>query len=140
MVEQSNDYAGRPDGTEEYRFAVIKGTKEQVETAEELVLHHVQEFKKLRNRANSEDTGVSGRKTQVLLPSKSMHSVSNYQDIISLGDAEFVKQLNLTLNGQVEVFVSCVYDPNLFWIQSKLSKFSNQCFSATPMNFIRDTM
>lgn len=117
----SNHYTGQSDGTEEYRFAVIKGTKEQVEVAEELVLRHSQEFTKVRNPVGSEHTGGSRTKTQVLLPSRGMCSVSNYQDIISRGDAEFMRQLNLTLNGKLEVFVSCVYNPNLFWIQSKSS-------------------
>jgi len=89
------------------RQVMLKGSESQIESARMLIFEKVEEEKRMRKNALSNRTkraggaaGAScrgGRNSHTLLP-----------------------------NGVLEVFVSCVYHPNYFWIQgNKLIKYRN---------------
>ncbi|CAG7834803.1 unnamed protein product [Allacma fusca] len=86
------------------RFAVVKGTKEQIEKAEEIILAQIQEHTSLAARGKTVVVDAN-RTTSVMKPSIPEIIVEPFQ------------QPYLGLHGKVEVFVSCVYNPNMFWIQ-----------------------
>ncbi|CAG7826662.1 unnamed protein product [Allacma fusca] len=104
----SDRYEVREGDSEEYGVVMLKGTQDQIDLAESLILEQVEEEKNFRNRIK----GVAATRTP-----RRVNAAAASTDVRPQPQDLPLSKPVLRPNGIVEVYVSCVYHPNLFWIQ-----------------------
>ena len=97
----------REGESDAYSVVTLKGTEAQMDLAETLISEKVDEEKNFRNRIK----GVASTRT----PRRVNPSASS-NDVPNAATAE-PSAVSFIPNGIIEVYVSCVYHPNMFWIQ-----------------------
>ena len=97
----------REGESDSYTVVTLRGTESQMDLAETLISEKVDEEKSFRNRIK----GVASTRTpRRVNPSASSNDVPT-STATDPSTASFIP------NGIIEVYVSCVYHPNMFWIQ-----------------------
>ncbi|CAL8089336.1 unnamed protein product [Orchesella dallaii] len=118
-VESHNHYGNGDSGPT--RLITIKGSEEQILIARQLIIEKVEEERHLRKNIDMTTASRTPRRPGGISPSPSSPSVSlgpsgsSSSAPMNTGSTE--PALPLKQNGILEVFVSCVYHPNDFWIQ-----------------------
>jgi hypothetical protein len=97
------------------RNVFIRGTDEQIELARQMILSKVEEEQTLRRNIDIATQQRTPRRPTSVSSSNSPGGPSSMNPDLSGVNGN---SLPLKTNGEMEVFVSCAYHPNDFWIQS----------------------
>lgn len=98
------------------RSIIIRGTEDQINLAKQLIMEKVDEERNLRKNIDVATASRTPRRGGGHSPS-STPLVGPSVPPGNIGSAELA--LPIKQDGILEVFVSCVYHPNDFWIQGK---------------------
>lgn len=102
------------------RAITIKGSEDQINLAKQLIIEKVEEERNLRKSidvATASRTHRRGGGSSPSFPNPPGPLAPPSAPVVSIEPVLPLKQ-----NGILEVFVSCVYHPNDFWIQGMCMK------------------
>jgi len=97
-----------------HRNVIIKGTEEQIETARQLILAKVEEEQTLRRNIDIATQNRTPRRPNGPGPSSVPAAAGQGAPNVDLAA---LNGNSVSLCGELEVFVSCAYHPNDFFIQ-----------------------